>query len=80
MMGEKLNNFSLVFGMIVASAGVIGAWFVLPHRVSTNEAAIKILQQDGKSEKEMLIRMDEKLSIIQKDIEDLKDGHPRGDR
>ena len=55
MMGEKLNNIYLIFGRVIASAGVVGAWFVLPHRVSSNEAAIKVRQADGKSEKEMLI-------------------------
>jgi len=83
--GEKLINLNkLEVGLgcvvaIIAIAGAVGTWYILPYRVTElekNQAVLKVqidaMQKESQNQRELLIRIDERLQLMQKTLERAK--------
>lgn len=53
---------------IIALFGFFQAWAILPHRVATTERSISVLQDDSKRDREVLIRIEERLKAFQAEL------------
>lgn len=72
----SLNRIEVVLGVIVALmslVGAIGSWMVLPYRMTQAEGSMKELRQevanlkiDTNTNRELLIRIDERLRQVQR--------------
>jgi hypothetical protein len=62
---NKLTIVTLVIAITAASASVLQAWSILPHRVSATEADIHDLKKDARENREILIRIEERVKTLQ---------------
>jgi len=72
----RLNRIELILGVfvaIIAICGAVGSWFVLPYRVGQLEKSfgemreeISTVRYNGDQNRELLIRMDERLKSVQR--------------
>jgi hypothetical protein len=71
-MGQALKNnltvISLSSGIIVGVFGAIQAYAVLPYRVVEMEQKIKMLEEDQRQSREILIRIEERVKRVQEDL------------
>jgi hypothetical protein len=65
---SNLTVVSLIVGICMGVFGFIQAFAVLPYRVEQSEHSIKALQEDAKSSREILIRIEERVKRVQEDI------------
>jgi hypothetical protein len=69
---HKLEVIGLLISLTVGLAAFGKAWFTLPYRLEQAEAAIVEANKD----RELLVRIDERLRQVQSDVSDLKRSHP----
>lgn len=72
----RLNEIEVLLGIIVAViaiAACFGSWYVLPYRVGELEKAVNSIksditnvQKDSNQNRELLIRIDERLMAVQR--------------
>ena len=67
----KLNiaRFGLLVGILSGLAGLFGAWFVLPYRMSAAEQAIKDVQSQGYADHSLLQRIDERTERMERALD-----------
>ena len=70
---QPLQKLALVIGVIAGIAGLAGAWLVLPYRVSSLEARVQSIVTANSQDRELLVRIDERLTILQKTATKLED-------
>lgn len=69
---HKLEVVGLLISLAVGMAAFGKAWFTLPYRLDQAEAAIMVANKD----RELLVRIDERLRQVQVDVSELKRSHP----
>ena len=62
----KLNLAKVggIIGILAGIAGLLGAWFVLPYRVTATETEIVSLKTRMEMQHEILIRIDENVKQL----------------
>lgn len=66
-MRSGLTTLGLIVSITVGVIGCFQAWAVLPYRVEENSKAIKVLQDEAKTNREILIRIEERLIRVLKE-------------
>jgi hypothetical protein len=61
----NLTRFGITVGIISGLAGLFGAWFILPYRMSAAEQAIKDVQSQGYADHSLLQRIDERTARME---------------
>lgn len=66
----KLNlvKFGVGLGIVSGLAGLLGAWFVLPYRMSAAEQAIKEVQSQSYTDHSLLQRIDERTARMERQM------------
>lgn len=60
----NLQVISLVLGICIAVFGAVGAWAVIPYRLEQAEAEIRALKDDRATDREILVRIDERVNRL----------------
>jgi hypothetical protein len=60
-----LKKLGVILGILSAGMSLLGAYVLLPYRVDVNEKAIQALQRERNIDHELLMRIDERLIMIQ---------------
>jgi hypothetical protein len=67
----SLTKAGIVIGLLAGLAGLLGAWFVLPYRVSAAENAIREVQTQARTDHDLIQRIDERTARMEKAIDRL---------
>lgn len=59
----------LIASLSIGIFGFLQSWAVLPHRVASSEAAITKLQTETGKDREILIRIEERIKTLQEKLE-----------
>ena len=62
---SNLTVVSLIGGIVIGVFGFIQAYAVLPYRVDQTEKSIRALQDEAKINREILIRIEERVKRLQ---------------
>lgn len=73
---HKLEVIGLILSLAVGLAAFGKAWFTLPYRLDQAEIAIAAASND----RELLVRIDERLRQVQGDVQEMKRSHPAASR
>lgn len=65
---QTLQMGATIVSVLLAVLGSIGAFYVLPYRMTAAEGAIKKMQEERTSDHELLSRIDERTAAIQRDL------------
>ncbi len=57
-----------VAALCVALFGAGSAWTILPFRVSATEEAVAVLRRDSSRDRELLVRIEERLINVQNEL------------
>lgn len=74
MSDKTRQSLQLGVGIItvaLAISSAIGAFYVLPYRMSAAEAAISKMQDERKTDRELLLRIDERTARMDKTLDRL---------
>lgn len=69
---QRLELIALVVSLVLALAASAQAWFTLPYRLEQAESAIKGAVIAKEQDRELLVRIDERLRQVQQDLADFK--------
>lgn len=61
----NLTIISLICGIALSILGFVQAYAVIPYRQDEQDKAIRILQDEAKSNREILIRIEERVKQLQ---------------
>jgi len=64
-----MKNVLLIVSLAVGVLGALQSVAVLPYRMTAAEAAVTKLQTDTKTDREILIRIEERLKTLQEKLE-----------
>lgn len=68
---HKLEVIGLLISLAVGLAAFGKAWFTLPYRLDQAEVAIA----SARTDRELLVRIDERLKQVQDDVQEMKRSH-----
>lgn len=60
----NVSKTAIVVAVLAGLGGLVGAWFVLPYRVSAAEQNITVIQNEQKFQRDLLIRIDENVKML----------------
>jgi hypothetical protein len=60
----NLGRVGAAVGIIAGVAGLLGAWVLLPYRMEAAEKRIASLEQEAKTARELLVRIDENVKSL----------------
>lgn len=65
---KGLTNLSLIVGILIGVFGAIQSYSVLPYRVEQTEMEVRALKEQGKNDREILIRIEEQLKALREEV------------
>lgn len=60
----NLTRLAVPVAMLAALVGLLGAWFVLPYRLTVAERKIEAVEMEQRQQREILIRIDENVKQL----------------
>ena len=60
-----LKRIGLVLGILTGGLGILGAYVTIPRRLDEAEKRIETLQHQRETDHEILVKIEERLKIIQ---------------
>lgn len=69
---ESLSRIGLVVGLLSGITGLLGAFVLLPYRISAAEQEIRQVKIETRADHELLVRIDERNARMEKAIDELR--------
>ena len=69
---ESLSRIGLVVGLLSGITGLLGAFVLLPYRISAAEQEIRQVKVETRADHELLVRIDERNARMEKAIDELR--------
>jgi hypothetical protein len=63
----SLTRIAVMISILIGLTGLFGAWMVLPYRVGQNEVKIKVLEDNDRTQQDILIRIDENVKLMREE-------------
>lgn len=64
----NLGRIGLVLGIVLAVAGLLGGWMLLPHRMEAAEKKIEAIETKLESQRDLLLRIDENVKSLKERV------------
>ena len=69
---ESLSRIGLAVGVLSGLTGLLGAFVLLPYRISAAEQEIRQVKIETRADHELLVRIDERNARMEKAIDELR--------
>lgn len=68
---NTIERAATVVGLLAALTAFLGAWFVLPYRMTAAESAIREVKSQSERDHDLIQRIDERTARMEKAIDKL---------
>lgn len=69
---QRLEFLAVLLGLALSASAFVKAWMLLPYRVELVEQRVENSERAGIASRELLLRIDERLQAVQRDVADLR--------
>lgn len=75
-MSTRVENgvkyYSTLIGLVVAVFGAVQAFALLPYKVQQNQDAVRAVSEEGRMNREILVRIDERTKMLEETLKRLE--------
>lgn len=64
---RQIETGAAVIGLISGVAGLLGAWFIIPYRVTAVETRMEVLSTNAARDHDILVRIEERVKQMQEE-------------